>query len=321
MDANFDPENIDIADVEETSETGSSIGYPVHIYFHEFSNMYMNQISWQWHPEIEVIIVNHGEIAFQTHDSRIILKAGQGVVINANVMHCLEPASDDNNCSLYSTVFHPAFLFGYGDVLVSDKYLVPVLTSPDFQYIVLDENDPVNNELLVHINGVIADNLVKKFGFELSTKAKLCYFWIALINIVAPGKTLKKPAKSISLDESRAKDMILYIEQNYADKISLDDLAESVHISKSECCRCFKRALNLTPIEYLMKFRIFKSASMIQNNDPKARSFSDLAFNVGFNNASYFNKVFRQYLGCTPSEYRRKIKTDAGFDPFKNITL
>lgn len=306
---------------ENTENSESEIGYPVHVYFHDFATLYMHQISWQWHPEIEVIIVNHGDVAFLTNESRTILHAGQGVVINANVMHSLEPATQDANCSIYSTIFHPAFLFGYGDVLVSDKYLVPVITSPTFQYLILDENEPTTVELLDQINGVIADNLVKKFGFELSTKAKLCYFWIALINTVAPGKTIKKPSKSISLDEARAKDIIMFIEQNYADKITLDDLADSVHISKSECCRCFKRALNLTPIEYLMKFRIFKSASMIQNNDPKARSFSDLAFNVGFNNASYFNKVFRQYLGCTPSEYRRKIKTDPNFDPFKNISL
>ncbi len=311
----------DLTDGMDEPEIINEIGYPVHVYFLELSKMYMKHVSWQWHPELEIIIVNHGEMEFITNDSKTILRAGQGVIINANVMYSIEPVDEAANCSMYSTVFHPAFLFGYGDVLISDKYLLPVITSPSFQIMILDEEHPEQSKLLELVNGVIADNIIKKFGYELTTKAKLCEFWITLINLVAPTDSNKKVNRCISLDESRTKDMILFIEQHFADKITLDDLASSVHISKSECCRCFKRALNLTPIEYLMKFRIFKAASMIQDQNIPSNSFSDLAFNVGFNNASYFNKVFKQYLGCTPSDYKRKIKTDPNFDPFKKVSL
>ena len=311
----------DLTDGMDEPEIINEIGYPVHVYFLELSKMYMKHVSWQWHPELEIIIVNHGEMEFITNDSKTILRAGQGVIINANVMYSIEPVDEAANCSMYSTVFHPAFLFGYGDVLISDKYLLPVITSPSFQIMILDEEHPEQSKLLELVNGVIADNIIKKFGYELTTKAKLCEFWITLINLVAPTDSNKKVNRCISLDESRTKDMILFIEQHFADKITLDDLASSVHISKSECCRCFKRALNLTPIEYLMKYRIFKAASMIQDQNIPSNSFSDLAFNVGFNNASYFNKVFKQYLGCTPSDYKRKIKTDPNFDPFKKVSL
>ena len=85
-----------------------------------------------------------------------------------------------------------------------------------------------------------------------------------------------------------------------------------MHISKSECCRCFKRVLQFTPIEYLMRYRILKAATMIQDNDPAYRNISDLAFNVGFNNVSYFNKVFKQYVKCTPSEYKKNLKNASG---------
>lgn len=302
-------------------EIVSEIGFPVHVYFIELSKLHMNQVPWQWHPEIEIIIVNHGEICFMTSDRKEIIGAGQGVVINANVMHAIASASEDANCSMFSTVFHPAFLFGYGDVLTTNKYLTPVISSKSFQYMLLDEEDGRLSHILECVNGVIADNMIKKFGYELTIKSKLCEFWVSLLDKVAPEEPVKRIQSNISLDESRSKAMILYIEQNFAEKITLDDLAASVHISKSECCRCFKRALDLTPIEYLMKFRISVAASYIQNRDPKANSFSELAFNVGFNNASYFNKVFREYMGCTPSEYRRKIKADPNFDPFKNIMM
>ena len=60
---------------------------------------------------------------------------------------------------------------------------------------------------------------------------------------------------------------------------------------------------------------------MIQGDDPAARSISDLAFAVGFNNASYFNKVFKQFLKCTPSEYRRNLKKDPTSSPFRMTSI
>ena len=65
-----------------------------------------------------------------------------------------------------------------------------------------------------------------------------------------------------------------------------------------------------------MKYRIYMAAYLIQKNDPAVSSISDLAFQVGFNNASYFNKVFRQYLQCTPGEFRKKIRQNPDFQPF-----
>ena len=153
------------------------------------------------------------------------------------------------------------------------------------------------------------------------TKSYLCQFWLLLLEHFVPQNVQNTKQNAISMDEARVKDAILYMEKHYADHITLEDLADSIHISKSECCRCFKRTLQVTPIEYLMKFRIFKAANKIQSNDPVSRSISQLAFSVGFNNASYFNKVFKQYLNCTPSEYKKNIKKDPTLNQLKNISI
>lgn len=303
--------------VAETTE----VGYPVKIYFIDLSKMYMNQIRWQWHPEIEVIIINHGEALFLTDDKQIRLQAGQGMLINQNTMHAIYPADTNANCSMYSLVFHPSFLFGFGNTTMSSKFLTPILSSPLFKTMLLDEDDPLQEKLMDTINSVIAVNLAKKYGYELVTKSYLCQFWLLLLEHFVPQNLQSTKQNSLSMDESRVKDAILYIEKHYAEHITLEDLANSIHISKSECCRCFKRTLQVTPIEYLMKYRIFKAASKIQSNDPVSRSISQLAFSVGFNNASYFNKVFRQYLNCTPSEYKKSIKKDPTLNQLMNISI
>ena len=89
--------------------------------------------------------------------------------------------------------------------------------------------------------------------------------------------------------------------------VTLDDIANSIMVSKSECCRCFKRTLGITPFEYLMKYRIQESAKRIQRRPQD--SISEIAGSVGFNNTSYFNKIFKKYMECTPSEYRNSTHT------------
>lgn len=300
------------------------IGYPVQVYYVELAKMYMKSIGWQWHPEVEIMIINHGEADFFTDDQPAMrLHAGEGVLINQNVMHSLRPVDEEANCSLYCVVFHPSFLFGYGNTVMSSKYLVPILSSPAMRIISLHEQDPWQARLLDTANSIIAATLTKRYGYELTVKSYLCQLWLILLQQIVPQNVSTTKQNTISLDESRVKEAILYIEAHYNEQITLDQLADSIHISKSECCRCFKRTLQITPIEYLMKYRIFKAVNMLQKNDPEIHSISTLAFSVGFNNASYFNKVFRQFLNCTPSEYRNMIKKDPTGNgaPFNIFTL
>ncbi|MCM1126876.1 MAG: AraC family transcriptional regulator [Lachnospiraceae bacterium] len=305
----------------DSTDNDTEIGYPIHVSFVELANMYMQRVQWHWHTEIEVIIVNHGAVDFMTDDDKIRLKAGQGILVNQNIMHSIMPVDSDYNCSLYSTTFHPSFLFGYGNTQMSGKYLAPILSSPVFRTMFLDEQDHISSQLMDLVNSVIAVNMTKKYGYELVTKSYLCQLWVILLEHVIPQNVQKHRSANLSMDESRVKEAILYIEDHYAERITLDDLSASIHISKSECCRCFKRTLQITPIEYLMKYRIFKAANMIQKEDLRSRSISELAFSVGFNNASYFNKVFRQFMNCTPSEYKRSVQNDPVSNPFQSISI
>jgi AraC-like DNA-binding protein len=194
--------------------------------------------------------------------------------------------------------------------MLSGKYLAPILSSPSMRIVELLGQDNWHETLLDITKQVITANQEKKYGYELETKALLCHLWNVLLERIVPENVNKVRQTNVSLDETRVKEAILYIEAHYHEHITLDELAASIHISKSECCRCFKRTLQVTPFEYLMKYRIFRATNILQNDEPEGTSISALAFNVGFNNVSYFNKLFKQYMNCTPSEYKRKVKTD-----------
>ena len=95
-----------------------------------------------------------------------------------------------------------------------------------------------------------------------------------------------------------------YIEEHYTESVSLDALAQSAHVSKSECLRCFRLALHTTPYKYLTEYRLSKAADLLRNTDEPISGVAALA---GFQQPSHFGKCFREKTGMTPSEYRKRF--------------
>ncbi|MDD6811013.1 MAG: AraC family transcriptional regulator [Lachnospiraceae bacterium] len=297
-----------------------NLEYPVMVYFVDLYKSYMHSVRWHWHEEMEIMIINSGRVEVLTDDNTCILEPGQCMIINQNVMHSFQ-SIDGSNCTYYSLVFHPDFLFGHTNSNMRTQFLLPVQSFAILKTMVLEEKNPWHASMLDVLNEVIAVNLTKNFGYEIATKGYLCQFWAILLNhLPLTSEMAQRP--QISLDEQRVKQAMLFIRLHHAEPLTLDDIAESIPVSKSECCRCFKRTIQMTPFEYLMKYRIFEASKKILD-DKKTNSISELALSVGFNNISYFNKLFKRYLGCTPTEYRGRIAEAAattGTGPF-NIPL
>lgn len=282
-----------------------NLEYPVMVYFIDLYNSYMHAIRWHWHEEMEVIIVNSGSARFLTDDESFILSPGQGLILNQNVIHAIQ-CVEDTNCTFYSLVFHPNFLFGKSNSYMRTQFLLPTQSFSILKALVLDENDAWHESMLDALNEVIAVNLTKNYGYEIATRGYLCQFWANLIGRL-PKTTENVHSPQISLDEQRVKQAMLFIRLHYAEPLTLEDIADSIPVSKSECCRCFKRTIQITPFEYLMKYRIFEASKKILDDNYATHSISDLALSVGFNNISYFNKLFKRYLDCTPTEYRAQV--------------
>lgn len=275
--------------------------YPVNVNYLDLYKTYMHFIRWHWHEEIEILIIKEGNAKVSTDDATYTVHPGQGIFINQNVMHSIHSA-DEKNCTFYSIIFHPDFLFGYRHDYMHAQFFLPVQNLPLFKTFILDKSNKQHENMLGTLNKVIAENVTKPFGYEIGTKGRLCYFWSLLIGQLPQLETT--PSPHVLLDEQRVKQAVLFIQAHHAEALSLEDIADSIHISKSECCRCFSRTLQMTPFEYLMKYRIFHAARRLVGKDNEPISIADLALSVGFNNTSYFNKLFKKYLGCTPTYYR-----------------
>ena len=92
-----------------------------------------------------------------------------------------------------------------------------------------------------------------------------------------------------------------YILANQADPIDLAKVAHAMHVSTFYFCKIFKRATGLTFTQYLSRVRVEKAKKLLLN--PHLR-ISEIAYNVGFQSLTHFNRVFRQVVGQSPTEYR-----------------
>lgn len=101
---------------------------------------------------------------------------------------------------------------------------------------------------------------------------------------------------------------VAYIEAHYAEAIRLDDLSRLCGLGPFQFCRAFKREQGMTLREYLVRHRIGKAKELLKH---PAASVTDVAFGVGFNDLSYFARVFRRAIGVSPSEFRIRTRADA----------
>ncbi|MDF2484073.1 MAG: hypothetical protein K0R46_241 [Herbinix sp.] len=101
------------------------------------------------------------------------------------------------------------------------------------------------------------------------------------------------------------KKAVQYINDNYNKKITLDDIAGYVGISKYYFSVLFKKEKDITFSSYLNSVRIEKAKQLLKN--PQT-TINDVVYEVGFNDAQYFSKTFKKYVGMTVTEYRSKYE-------------
>lgn len=281
-------------------------GYPVELLTFDFSNPKTSMIRWHWHDEIELVYFCEGQVYVTCDEDTILASKGDIVFINHNIKHFLTPTGPEDGL-FRSLIINPSFIFGLGQLEMEKKYLNPVIHSNTLKHIHIRPGDANYNTFSKYVNELIQLNSEKKSGYELLTKSGILQIWKLLYDIVSSNTVSSNfTSKTANQDEQRIKQAIIYIQEHYMEQITLDDIANSILVSKSECCRCFKRAMNVTPFEYLMKYRILESAKRIQKKSHE--SISEIAGAVGFNNTSYYNKIFKKFMDCTPTQYRQSFK-------------
>lgn len=290
----------------ELQEHGTS-DFPLQVYEDDLALYDQGIISWHWHPEVELAYVLEGSVKWTLNQETIILKPGEGLFINAQVMHSVEPIAS-KHARMISVVFDPTLVATKSN-LVFHRYIQPILQKKSLNYVLLTEGSAWQRDALDAISQIHYYSKNEPVAFELAIIHQVTRFWLQLLRSeMLQDNNRQLATKDRSSNEiamQRLKDMMTYIHQHYAEVITLQNLADIASISSSECQRCFKQFLSLSPIQYLIHYRLEVAAKYLGE---QAFTVSQIALKCGFESHSYFSKQFKEKYNLSPTAYRKHIR-------------
>lgn len=247
-----------------------------------------------WHNDIEFIHILKGKMYYRINGKRILLDQGDILMVNARQMH-YGYSCEKQDCQFSCILFHPSLFCSNQGLL--NKYVTPILRNGSLEYLHIHAGQkPEISELLTRIVNLKEDNAD---GYELEAIALMHTLWGRLwqSKMLVPDQT----GWEMQDDLKFQKEMVSFLYQHYAEKITLDEIASAANVSRSKCCRIFKHYLQQSPIDFLNAYRLKISCNLL---DTTNRSITEIALACGFNHLSYFSKYFYKAYGCTPREYR-----------------
>lgn len=255
-----------------------------------------------WHKELEISIIRQGSGKSIVNNQISYVNEGDIVLVSKEYVHYM---SSDNLIELDTVVFdldlltNPLYDYAQVNFLnpLYDKKMnfVPVIKTTDAKY----------NEILAIINKIIKASTEKYYGYQLEVKGLLYQLFFLLFNQNYVQKIEEKSAKSIQKQTS-IRNVLNYIIENFNKEITTEKLAKIAGYSEYHFIRFFKEQTGRTCKDYVNTIRLEKAATLLEDS---SLSITDIAFEVGYNDLSYFIKVFRNKYNIPPHRYRRtKLK-------------
>ncbi len=245
---------------------------------------YRQHCMQNWHENAEILFVTEGSGFLYCNSEKIALKANDIAIINSFDLHYTET---NGTMKYYCLIPDRAYLQqnGLNTSIISFKNLV-------------------NDERLIGLfNDVIAEFENTGAYKEAGIKAAIMDFMLYLARNYTDDGAKKKDSKTLH----HMRMAIGYINSHISERITADEVAREIGLSKYHFLREFKKITNMTLVEFINGMRCEKARTMLREENTPIGEISTLC---GFENGSYFNKIFKNETGMSMSEYRRECKKD-----------
>lgn len=260
-------------------------------------------VPWHWHEELEFLYVLEGMMDYWTAGNCVHLEKFDGLFINTNVMHQVIFPREAEYIRSHVFMIRPRFLAEEGSLL-NKKYVRTVLYDHKLQAAVFRQESVMQKKVLEDMQKMSKIYEEKTFGYEMAFRNRTADMWIDFLHML--GVEPETARLRTSEKEERLKEMLAFIHQEYGNEISLSDIADAAKVSKREALRCFQEEIRISPGAYLKEYRLQMACTMLKNT---SATITNISQNCGFHSASYFGKVFRNQMGCTPYEFKNRVGT------------
>lgn len=268
--------------------------YPFSYYYENLALYDFHCVDWHWHNEFEFVCIESGEVFCDIGATHFTIHAGQGIMINSKVLHKLKSEGD---AIIPNFLFKPSFI-APTESLIYEKYVSPILCS-SMEYIIFQKDIAWQSDVLDIINNIIKlqdanDNR------EISVSIKVQQLWLLLLENLAFESFENKTTVN---SRARLQLMMQYIHAHFAESLSLEDIASSAAISTSSALHLFHSGIKMTPINYLINYRLKQAALLLTSTEKK---IATIAQESGFNGVDHFCRSFKNSYGITPTDYRKQ---------------
>lgn len=267
-------------------------GFPISCYSSRLSAGTYDYIDWHWHLEFQLCLTQTGTVMWSTGGSHCVVPEGKGIFINSQRVHMAKPFQCEE-ATFFCVDFSPDYLCPERKSQLYAESVRPVLDNVGLQMITID-----SKKILGIMEGMAERFEFQEKGYEFLIASDVLRIWSLLQLNLSTNEN-----GSNDLDE-RFRQILTYVQNHYHEIITLNEIASHIGLSRSECCRYFKKRSGQTIIDYLTQYRLHKSMEELRQND---KSISRIALDCGFQSQSYYTKRFRELTGMTPGQFRKQL--------------
>lgn len=250
-----------------------------------------------WHEDLEFIVILSGRMSYNVNGTVLHLDTGNGIMVNSRQFH-YGYSGDFTECEFICILIHPSLLC-INDFF-ENTYVTPITADTGHPYLLFDRNIPWHHQILDVLRNIYGQ--LRDEHAILQIQQSIFSLWLPLYQNFPKQQ---KPAARDGRQLAAVKKMVAFVRENYREKLSLEQIADSGNVCKSSCSALFRKYLQKTPVSYLTEYRLSRSIGLLLSSD---LSITEISYEVGFHNASYYSETFRKYFHCTPREYARKNK-------------
>ena len=275
----------------------NAIEFPI-TYFHDELITLPDWVGpLHWHPDFEIATAECGVLDYQVGGQHIILEAGDSIFVNGNMLHGIKQLSGDGPDPMPNIVFSGALIASETSTIYQ-KYIQPIAQCDSLPFVVFRHSDSYHSEINCLIKDTYKQMNEKKACYELAIQRNIsCIFDFISRNFV---DLPKAEATRIQINNQiRLQKMLTYIYENYAEPVTLEDIAKVADISRSEAGRCFHTYMGCSPIDALIQYRLQMAHRLLSE---RTQTLQQISYACGFNSVNYFSRQFKKRFGYAPSQ-------------------
>ncbi len=269
--------------------------FPIGVYHQEVSTLLLH-----WHPHFEISYVENGEVMLNVNLEKYKACTGDIIVIPCKALHSAE-ANKNTIAKMHTVVFTIDMLQSVRHDVTEPMYLAPLKSNEVTFPVVISKNDACYEEIKNVFFDITKCVDKKDDMYELLTKSKLYYLLYILFTTFKSNRKIDEAEEVIW---ERTKKIIEYIDDNYNKQMTVEEIANKFNLSTSYFCRSFKKSVGKTFIQFINFKRVEKATILLAKSN---KSITEIAYLVGFQDLSYFIRVFQKYKLTSPTNYRKLI--------------